>query len=109
MWEPSSPANIREIPRRGFAEENFALSLSHLETLDFSTYSARSPSSMSMNLFSKAPLKGMRAAPGSFLSTHSLILINLEVYFSISRRNVELLILVILATNDSYEFVKGTC
>lgn len=49
----------------------------NLVTLCSSKYFARSASSMSRTLFSKTPLKGISTAPGSFLSTHSFILINL--------------------------------
>lgn len=49
----------------------------NLVTFCSSKYFARSASSMSKILFSKLPLKGINTAPGSFLSTHSFILINL--------------------------------
>jgi hypothetical protein len=49
----------------------------NLVTLCSSKYFARSASSMSKILFSQIPLKGINTAPGSFLSTHSFILINL--------------------------------
>lgn len=42
-----------------------------------SQYLFLSSSSMSCNLNSKAPLKGMTIAPGSWASTHSLIFANL--------------------------------
>lgn len=58
--------------------EDEGAGLIYLDTLLSSAYLAFSASSMSKYLFSKAPLKGMSIAPGSFLSTHSLILINLK-------------------------------
>ena len=52
----------------------------YLVTLFSCMYFDFSASSMSTILFSKKPLKGMIIAPGSFLSTHSLILINLNIF-----------------------------
>lgn len=53
--------------------------LYYLVHLFSSRYLLRSSGSMSMILFSKTPLKGIKIAPGSFLSTHSLICTNLRL------------------------------
>lgn len=58
----------------------------HLVTLFSSKYFPRSASFMSSSLFSNTPLNGIRMAPGSFLSTHSLILINLKIVITVNHR-----------------------
>lgn len=68
-------------PPLSFEFHFISRNLIHLVTLFSSKYFPRSASFMSRSLFSNTPLNGIRIAPGSFLSTHSLILINLKYIY----------------------------